>query len=79
MKVANINSHKELISQLSEAKNSYLLLYKGDSEQSNCAKANLEKVDIDSADIKVYTADVAQVRDIHGKLWHKICPITAGV
>lgn len=74
MKVTNINSHKELIGELSKAKNSYLLLYKGDSEQSNCAKANLEKVEIDSADIKVYTADVAQVRDIHGNYGIKSVP-----
>ena len=59
MKVTNINSHNELLAELSKSKNAYLLLYKGDSEQSNCAKASLESVELESKDIQVYAADVA--------------------
>jgi glutaredoxin-like YruB-family protein len=74
MKVTNINSHKELLSELSKSKNTYLLLYKSDSDQSNCAKASLESVELDSNDIHVYAADVADVRDIHGNYGIKSVP-----
>jgi glutaredoxin-like YruB-family protein len=74
MKVTNINSYKELLSELSKSKNAYLLLYKGDSDQSNCAKASLESVELESKDIHVYAADVANVRDIHGNYGIKSVP-----
>jgi len=74
MKVTNINSHKELLTELSKSKNAYLLLYKGDSDQSNCAKASLESVELESKDIHVYAADVAKVRDIHGNYGIKSVP-----
>ena len=74
MNVINISSHDELRGKLSESKNAYLLLYKADSEQSNCAKANLENVDVDSEYIRVFAADVSQVRDIHGNYGIKSVP-----
>ena len=74
MKVTNINSHSELLSELSNSKNAYLLLYKGDSDQSECAKTSLEKVELDSSDIHVYAADVANVRDIHENYGIKSVP-----
>ena len=74
MKVTNINSQKELLSELSKSKNAYLLLYKGNSDQSNCAKASLESVELDSEDIHIYAADVAHVRDIHENYGIKSVP-----
>lgn len=74
MKVKNIHSHKELLGELVDTKNSYLLLYKKDSNQSTCAKENLEKVELDSEDIHVYSADVSEVRDIHGNYGIKSVP-----
>lgn len=67
MKVISIDSHQTLLSQLGNSKNSYVLLYKGDSEQSKCAKQNLEDVKIDTGDIQLLAADVSKVRDIHEK------------
>ncbi len=74
MEVKNINSHQELLGELSNSKKAYLLLFKGDSEQSKCAKTSLEKVELASDQIKVYSADVAQVRDIHGNYGIKSVP-----
>ena len=74
MKVKSIHSHGELLGALGEEKNSYLLLYKKDSNQSTCAKENLEKVALESEDIHVYSADVSEVRDIHGNYGIKSVP-----
>lgn len=74
MKISNIHSHMELLGELPKSKNSYLLLYKSDSDQSNCARNNLEKVALDTEDIRVYSADVTAVRDIHGNYGIKSVP-----
>lgn len=65
MEVTQINAHRELLDQIRDAKNVYLLLYKSGSQQSDCAYKNLNTVKIDSEDIKVLAADVTNVRDIH--------------
>jgi len=74
MEVRRISSHQELLANLPKAKNAYLLLYKSDSDQSNCARASLESVKLETEDIKVFAADVAEVRDIHGNYGVKSVP-----
>ena len=74
MKVKSIHSHGELLSELGKTKNAYLLLYKKKSENSACAKKSIENVEIDSDDIHVYSADVSEVRDIHGEYDIKSVP-----
>jgi len=74
MNVKQIHSHDELISELPKSKNAYLLLYKNDSSQSNCAKESLENVELETEDIHVYSADVSEVRDIHGNYGIKSVP-----
>lgn len=74
MKVKSIHSHGELISELGKSKNAYLLLYKKESGNSACAKKNIEDVKLDSEDIHVYSADVSEVRDIHGNYGIKSVP-----
>ena len=74
MKVKSIHSHGELISELGKSKNAYLLLYKKESGSSACAKKNIEDVKLDSEDIHVYSADVSEVRDIHGNYGIKSVP-----
>lgn len=74
MNVKQIHSHKELTSELSNSRNAYLLLYKNDSTQSNCAKKSLEELELESEDIHVYSADVSEVRDIHGNYGIKSVP-----
>lgn len=63
MKIVNIESYKMLQEQLEQYPNAYLLLYKSDSESSNCAYENASKTDNDN--VVFMAADVAMVRDIH--------------
>lgn len=74
MEIGNIKSHEELKDVLTQSSHTYLLLYKSDSEQGMCAKSNLEKVELDSNEIRVLSADVTTVRDIHGNYGIKSVP-----
>ena len=66
MELNIINSYSELIERLLKNNKSYLLLYKSDSEQSKCAFNNLKNTK-PLEEIKIYAADVNNVRDIHTK------------
>lgn len=66
MKLIDISSHSDLISHLKDTKSAYLLLYKKGSDQSDCAKNNLESVKVENKEMVVMAADVSKVRDIHG-------------
>ena len=74
MKVNEINSHAALLKELKNTNHAYLLLYKKGSDQSDCAIETLERVDLDSDDIVVLSADVSKVRDIHGNYGIKSVP-----
>lgn len=65
MKTKSIASLKELRTELERSKRVYLLLYKKGSEQSDCARRNLEATTTEGEDFTVLTADVTEVRDIH--------------
>ncbi|MEA3460602.1 MAG: glutaredoxin domain-containing protein [Bacteroidota bacterium] len=64
MKVKSVNSYKELESGVSAEGRAILLLYKGGTEQSDCALKRLEKLD-GPISAYLFTADVNNVRDIH--------------
>jgi glutaredoxin-like YruB-family protein len=66
MSLTKIRSYSELQEQLKDKGKAFLLLYKEGSEQSECARENLERASKANEDISVLTANVAQVRDIHG-------------
>jgi glutaredoxin-like YruB-family protein len=66
MAVESVNSYDELKEKMKSAPRSYLLLYKAGSEQSECAKQNVESVAEKNDRVKIFMADVQQVRDIHG-------------
>jgi glutaredoxin-like YruB-family protein len=72
MEFKQVSSHSELIDNIKTLDKSYLMLYKSGSATSNCAIDNLSQVEND--DIKVFTADVATVRDIHEKYGIKSVP-----
>jgi glutaredoxin-like YruB-family protein len=74
MKIEHIHSFGELKDVIQKSKNAYLLLYKSDSEQSKCAQANLEQVALDADNIRIYSADVVSVRDIHDNYGIKSVP-----
>lgn len=64
--VTSIESHKELITAISEKQRSFLLLYKQGSELSSCALRNISEVAAGSSEeLGMYVADVSKVRDIH--------------
>lgn len=61
----SVLSYIELISKISDAEKSFLLLYNEGSEQSSCALRNVNKAAGESEVAKFYSADVNVVRDIH--------------
>ncbi|MFO8129881.1 MAG: glutaredoxin domain-containing protein [Bacteroidales bacterium] len=67
MALKEIQSHQDLLLGLEEKKKSYILLFKGGSEQSACALENIMKASENHKDVNVMYADVRQVRDIHAK------------
>jgi len=65
MGVSEIGSHSELIGKIKNLENSYLLLYKSGTENSECAFKNLSQAVEKLNDSNVFLADVSKVRDIH--------------
>ncbi len=66
MEGRNINSFNDLKDKMKGQDFTYLLLYKGGSDMSECARKNLEKA-AGETEVSVYQADVSSVRDIHGR------------
>ncbi|MEN8186174.1 MAG: glutaredoxin domain-containing protein [Bacteroidota bacterium] len=71
MKLQVINSFSEFEKYIEEQGNTFLLLYKKGSEQSDCAFDNLKSSDFEG---DVLVADVSEVRDIHPKFEIKSAP-----
>ena len=63
MKFIDIHSYDELQQELKKNPHRYLLLYKGESENSHCAIKNLESTP--AGETVFLKADVRKVRDIH--------------
>ncbi|MBS0001356.1 MAG: hypothetical protein KFF73_20390 [Cyclobacteriaceae bacterium] len=66
MAVESVNSLADFKKKNDGVSRSYLLLYKGGSEQSECARRNVEAVAGKNDEVKIFSADVQEVRDIHG-------------
>ena len=67
MGISEIGSHTEFISKIKNLENSYLLLYKSGTENSECAYKNLVEAAEKIEDSNVFLADVTKVRDIHSE------------
>ncbi len=67
MKKIAVQSYGELEEHLSGTERAFLLLYKGGSEQSECALKRIGGLKSDDGHT-IITADVSRVRDIHEKL-----------
>jgi glutaredoxin-like YruB-family protein len=67
MKTGSIGSYAELESSISGMERSFLLLYKGGADQSECALRRIAGAVVPGIQ-SVFTADVNLVRDIHGRL-----------
>ena len=61
-----VKSYVELKKELEGNQKVFLLLYKKGSEQSDCAYDNIKELKSQD-EIHILTADVNQVKDIHGK------------
>lgn len=67
MKTVSVKSYSELNSLVSQTERSFLLLYKGGTEQSDCALNRIKDLNPER-ELALITADVSQVRDIHETL-----------
>ena len=67
MKTVPVESYADLTSLVSQTKRSFLLLYKGGAEQSECALKRIKNLALDE-ELSIFTADVSKVKDIHGQL-----------
>jgi glutaredoxin-like YruB-family protein len=65
MYIERVNSHADFMGKAGNCGNVLLLLYKSGSEQSECAMHNLMDAAGNTGDMKVFAADVTEVRDIH--------------
>jgi len=66
MAVESLGSQAELLNKVKGEKRSYVLLYKEGSEQSECAKKNVETVAMKNSGARIFLVNVKDVRDIHG-------------
>ena len=62
-----VNSYKDLISEITGKEKAYLLLFKKGSEKSDCAFSNIAEAGSYIKGISLVCADVNHVRDIHEK------------
>jgi len=60
-----ISSYSDFLQKSAKTGKSFLLLYKSDSDQSNCAFQSLKSASDNIKSAPVYFANVTQVRDIH--------------
>jgi len=67
MDLININSHEDLLKAISGKERAYCLIYKGGSNQSECAVKNLTEAISDLKDIPITAVNVAKVKDVHPK------------
>ncbi len=65
MEILKIYSHKELIDNIEGIEKAWLLLYKNENESSVCALENLSVASNSIGKVKIMSADVSVVRDIH--------------
>lgn len=64
MEIKKVDSQKNLLSELKNNENNYVLIYKSGSEHSECAYNSLKKTKkIDG--INIFSVDVSKVTDIH--------------
>ena len=63
--IKEIISHSDFLNKISKTGKTFLLLYKAESEQSQCALRNIADAQNGKTDSPVHSADVTIVRDIH--------------
>ena len=69
-----IRSQQELFGSLKEKEKSYVLLYKKDSELSECALKSINEVSREYDKLNIFLVDVSRVRDVHTEYGIKTAP-----
>ena len=67
MEIKPVSSYKQLLDNIKPLARSFVLLYKGGSELSECALRNISAIDESGKEIPIFKADVSVVRDIHSE------------
>ncbi len=67
MKITEIKSYNDLQEKIKGTKQAYVLIYKKGSDLSECAVSNIRESSKENKDLELFTVNVAEVRDIHGK------------
>jgi glutaredoxin-like YruB-family protein len=73
MKLEPVGSYRELERGITGTERAFLLLYKGGSDQSECALQRISEVEGDEETV-CFTADVSSVRDIHERIGVNTAP-----
>lgn len=67
MKITEIKSYPDLQEKIKGKKQAYVLIYKKGSELSECAVNNILESAKENKEFELFTVNVAEVRDVHGK------------
>lgn len=67
MKITEIKSYTDLQEKIKVKKQAYVLIYKKGSELSECAVHNILESAKENKEFELFTVNVAEVRDVHGK------------
>ncbi len=65
LKEVRVHSHSELLDKIAKEERAYVLLYKEDSDLSECAKKNIKQAVNNHNDLTLHMVNVTQVRDVH--------------
>ncbi|MFW6019555.1 MAG: glutaredoxin family protein [Bacteroidales bacterium] len=75
MTITEVKSYEELTDKLKEEKKAFLLLYKEGAENSDCALKSIQNTELPpTANVSVWAANVAKVKDIHTHYGIKSAP-----
>ncbi|MBN2664278.1 MAG: hypothetical protein JXR68_11565 [Bacteroidales bacterium] len=64
MKISNITTNNQLLSELKQNESNYVLIYKAGSDLSDCAFKNISEIN-DIEGVKIFGVNVAEIKDIH--------------
>jgi glutaredoxin-like YruB-family protein len=67
MKTTEIKSYTDLQEKIKGKKHAWVLIYKKGSDLSECAVNNIRESAAENKDLELFTVNVTEVRDIHGK------------
>ena len=67
MKITEIKSYNDLAEKTGGKEQAYVLLFKEDSELSECALRNIDEASRENSNFELFTVNVTKVRDVHSR------------